>query len=84
MILSLHRRTLFINQFVISKLLFKLSCTSIPDEFPADMQRKLLDYFLNGLHRVSLGILSMPLAEGGQGFPYLGSHFHTVKLQIIQ
>ena len=45
-------KTLLIKQFIIPKLMFKISCISIPEEFLVEMQRKLLDYFWNGKHWV--------------------------------
>ena len=44
-VLSQRGKTLLIEQFIIPKLMFKISCISIPEEFLVEMQRKLLDYF---------------------------------------
>jgi len=83
-VLSLRGKTLLIKKFIIPKLIFKISCVSIPEEFLVRMQRKLLDYFWNGKHWVSLGILSLPFIEGGQSFPCLRSHYHASRLKTIQ
>ena len=83
-VLSLRGKTLLIKQFIVPKLMFKISCISIPEGFLVEMQRKLLNYFWNGKHWVSLGILSSLLDEGGQSFPCLRSHNHTSRLKTIQ
>ena len=83
-VMSLRGKTLLIKQFIIPKLIFKISCISIPEEFLVEMQRKLLDYFWNGKHWVFLGILSLPLDEGGQSFLCLRSHYDTYRLKTIQ
>ena len=56
-ILSVHGRALYLKQFVLPKLLFKLSYISIPDEVLVKMQRKL-DFFL--LEWEALGITRSP------------------------
>ncbi len=73
-----------INQLVASMLWHRLTVLSPPPEFVARVQRKLTDFFWAGKHWVSAGVLSLPLAEGGQGLVCIRTQVHTFRLQTLQ
>ncbi|CAM5171732.1 unnamed protein product [Natator depressus] len=71
--LSLRGRTLVLNLLVLSMLWDRLNTLSPAPGILTRLQRMALDFFWPGLHWVFVGVLSLPLEEGGQGLVCLRS-----------
>ncbi|KAJ4946630.1 hypothetical protein JOQ06_024293, partial [Pogonophryne albipinna] len=50
----------------------------------AQIQKKLVDFFWEGLHWVPQGVLFLSRQEGGQGLIHLASRTATFRIQFLQ
>ena len=69
------------NQFPLLIVLHAIRWSS--DSFSV-LSFVLAEFFWAGQHWVSAAVLSLPLAEGGQGLVCIKSQVHTFRLQTLQ
>ena len=83
-LMSMRGRVLVLNNLVASQLWHRLSCVDPPPNLLAEIQKKMVDFFWDGLHWVPQGVLFLAREEGGQGLIHLASRTVTFRLQFIQ
>ncbi|CAM5142100.1 unnamed protein product [Natator depressus] len=86
--LSLQGRALVLNQLVLSTLWYRLN-TLAPAPAPApgfltNLRRLILEFFWSGMHWAPVGVLHLPLKEGGQGLKCLYTQVRVFCLQALQ
>ncbi|CAM4598561.1 unnamed protein product [Lepidochelys olivacea] len=69
--LSLRGRALVLNQLVLSTLWYRLNTLAPAPGFLSHLRRLILEFFWSGLHWAPVGVLHLPLKEGGQGLKCL-------------
>ncbi|CAM4717424.1 unnamed protein product [Lepidochelys kempii] len=80
--LSLRGRALVLNQLVLSMLWYRLN-TLVPG-FLTNLRTSILGFFWSGTHWAPVGVLQLPLKEGGQGLKCLHTHVRVFRLQALQ
>uniref|UniRef100_A0A672IAI4 Reverse transcriptase domain-containing protein n=1 Tax=Salarias fasciatus TaxID=181472 RepID=A0A672IAI4_SALFA len=75
--MSLRGRVLVLNNLVASQLWHRLTSADPPPGLLAQIQRKMIDFFWDGLHWVPQGVLFLDREEGGQGLVHLASRTVT-------
>jgi hypothetical protein len=61
-----------------------VACVDPPSCLLAQIQRKMVDFFWDGLHWVPQGVLFLSREEGGQGLIHLASRTATFRIQFLQ
>uniref|UniRef100_A0A3Q3EUV6 Reverse transcriptase domain-containing protein n=1 Tax=Labrus bergylta TaxID=56723 RepID=A0A3Q3EUV6_9LABR len=82
--MSFKGRVLVLNNLVASQLWHRLTCVDPPSGLLAQLQKKMVDFFWDGLHWVPQGVLFLTREEGGQGLVHLASRTATFRLQFLQ
>ena len=82
--MSYRGRVLVLNNLVASQLWHRLACVDPPSGLLAQIQRKMVDFFWDGLHWVPQGVLFLSREEGGQGLIHLASRTATFRIQFLQ
>ena len=82
--MSFKGRVLVLNNLVASQLWHRLTCVDPPSGLLAQIQKKLVDLFWEGLHWVPQGVLFLSREEGGQGLIHLASRTATFRIQFLQ
>ncbi|KAK5858083.1 hypothetical protein PBY51_002254 [Eleginops maclovinus] len=82
--MSFKGRVLVLNNLVASQLWHRLTCVDPPSGLLAQIQKRLVDFFWDGLHWVPQGVLFLPREEGGQGLVHLASRTATFRVQFLQ
>ena len=82
--MSFKGRVLVLNNLIASQLWHRLTCLDPPSGFLAHIQRRMVDFFWEGLHWVPQGVLFLAREEGGQGLVHLASRTATFRLQFIK
>ncbi|KAJ4946628.1 hypothetical protein JOQ06_024291, partial [Pogonophryne albipinna] len=82
--ISFKGRVLVLNNLVASQLWHRLTCVDPPSGLLAQIQKKLVDFFWEGLHWVPQGVLFLSREEGGQGLIHLASRTATFRIQFLQ
>ena len=78
--MSYRGRALVLNNLVASQLRHRLACVDPPSGLLAQIQRKMMDLFWDGLHWVPQGVLFLSREEGGQGLIHLASRTATFRI----
>uniref|UniRef100_A0AAQ4QQC8 Reverse transcriptase domain-containing protein n=1 Tax=Gasterosteus aculeatus aculeatus TaxID=481459 RepID=A0AAQ4QQC8_GASAC len=82
--MSFKGRVLVLNNLIASHLWHRLTCLDPPSAFVAHIQRKMVDFFWEGLHWVPQGMLFLAREEGGQVLVHLASRTATFRLQFLK
>uniref|UniRef100_A0A8C5D1K3 Reverse transcriptase domain-containing protein n=1 Tax=Gouania willdenowi TaxID=441366 RepID=A0A8C5D1K3_GOUWI len=82
--MSFKGRVLVLNNLVASQLWHRLTVLDPPSGLLAQLQKKMVDFFWDGLHWVPQGVLFLTRGEGGQGLIHLASRTATFRLQFLQ
>ena len=82
--MSMRGRVLVLNNLVASQLWHRLTCVDPPSNLLANLQKKMVDFFWEGLHWVPQGVLFLAREEGGQGLIHLASRAVTFRFQFLQ
>ncbi|CAM4593295.1 unnamed protein product [Lepidochelys kempii] len=82
--LSLRGRALVLNQLVLSTLWYRLNTLAPAPGFLTHLRRLILEFFWSGMHWAPVGVLHLPLKEGGQGLKCLYTQVHVFRLQALQ
>ncbi|KAJ4946632.1 hypothetical protein JOQ06_024295, partial [Pogonophryne albipinna] len=82
--MSFKGRVLVLNNLVASQLWHRLTCVDPPSGLLAQIQKKFVDFFWEGLHWVPQGVLFLSREEGGQGLIHLASRTATFRIQFLQ
>ncbi|CAM4605598.1 unnamed protein product, partial [Lepidochelys olivacea] len=82
--LSLRGRALVLNQLVLSTLWYRLNTLAPAPGFLSHLRRLILEFFWSGLHWAPVGVLHLPLKEGGQGLKCLYTQVRVFRLQALQ
>ncbi|CAM4564761.1 unnamed protein product, partial [Caretta caretta] len=82
--LSLRGRALVLNQLVLSTLWYRLNTLAPAPGFLTHLQRLILEFFWSGMHWAPVGVLHLPLKEGGQGLKCLYTQVRVFRLQALQ
>ncbi|CAM5165625.1 unnamed protein product [Eretmochelys imbricata] len=82
--LSLRGRALVLNQLVLSTLWYWLSTLVLAPGFLTNLRTSILEFFWSGMHWAPVGVLHLPLKEGGQGLKCLHTQVHVFRLQALQ
>ncbi|CAM4688665.1 unnamed protein product [Lepidochelys kempii] len=82
--LSLRGRALVLNQLVLSTLWYWLNTLAPAPGFLTHLWRLILEFFWSGMHWAPVGVLHLPLKEGGQGLKCLYSQVRVFRLQALQ
>ncbi|CAM5166276.1 unnamed protein product, partial [Natator depressus] len=77
--LSLQGRALVLNQLVLSMLWYRLNTLVLAPGFLTNLWTSILEFFWSGMHWAPVGVLHLPLKEGGQGL-----EVHVFRLQALQ
>ncbi|CAM4576146.1 unnamed protein product [Caretta caretta] len=80
--LSLRGRALVLNQLVLSMLWYRLN--TLAPGFLTHLRRLILEFFWSGMHWAPVGVLHLPLKEGGQGLKCLYTQVRVFRLQALQ
>ncbi|CAM5078202.1 unnamed protein product [Natator depressus] len=73
--LSLRGRALVLNQLVLSKLWSRLNTLVLAPGFLTNLRTSILGFVWSGMHWAPVGVLHLPLKEGGQGLKCLQHEF---------
>ncbi|CAM5076326.1 unnamed protein product [Natator depressus] len=82
--LSLRGRALVLNQLVLSTLWYRLNTLAPAPGFLTHLRRLILEFFWSGMHWAPVGVLHLPLKEGGQGLKCLYTQVRVFRLQALQ
>ncbi|CAM4553191.1 unnamed protein product [Caretta caretta] len=82
--LSLRGRALVLNQLVLSTLWYRLNTLVLAPGFLNNLRTSILEFFWSGMHWASVGVLHLPLKEGGQGLKCLHTQVRVFRLQALQ
>ncbi|CAM5134013.1 unnamed protein product, partial [Eretmochelys imbricata] len=82
--LSLRGRALVLNQLVLSTLWYQLNTLAPAPGFLTNLRTSILEFFWSGMHWVPVGVLHLPLKEGGQGLKCLHTQVRVFRLQALQ
>ncbi|CAM5099369.1 unnamed protein product [Natator depressus] len=82
--LSLRGRALVLNQLVLSTLWYWLNTLVPAPGFLTNLRTSILEYFWSGMHWAPVGVLHLPLKEGGQGLKCLYTQVRVFRLQALQ
>ncbi|CAM5112733.1 unnamed protein product [Eretmochelys imbricata] len=82
--LSLRGRALVLNQLVLSTLWYQLNTLVPAPGFLTDLRTSILEFFWSGMHWAPVGVLHLPLKEGGQGLKCLHTQVRVFRLQALQ
>ncbi|CAM4603375.1 unnamed protein product [Caretta caretta] len=82
--LSLRGRALVLNQLVLSKLWYRLNTLVLVPGFLTNLRTSILGFFWSGMHWAPVGVLHLPLKEGGQGLKCLHTQVCIFRLQALQ
>ncbi|CAM5154638.1 unnamed protein product [Natator depressus] len=82
--LSLRGRALVLNQLVLSTLWCWLNTLVPAPGFLTDLRTSILEFFWSGMHWAPVGVLHLPLKEGGQGLKCLHTQVRVFRLQALQ
>ncbi|CAM4513391.1 unnamed protein product [Caretta caretta] len=82
--LSLRGRARVLNQLVLSTLWYRLNTLVPAPGFLTNLQTSILEFFWSGMHWDPVGVLHLPLKEGGQGLKCLHTQVHVFRLQALQ
>ncbi|CAM5131997.1 unnamed protein product [Natator depressus] len=82
--LSFRGRALVLNQLVLSMLWYRLNTLVPALGFRTNLQTSILGFFWSGMHWAPVGILHLPLKEGGQGLKCLHTQVRVFCLQALQ
>ncbi|CAM4546847.1 unnamed protein product, partial [Lepidochelys olivacea] len=82
--LSLRGRALVLNQLVLSTLWYRLNTLAPAPGFLTHLRRFILEFFWSGMHWAPVGVLHLPLKEGGQGLKCLYTQIRVFRLQALQ
>ncbi|CAM5115932.1 unnamed protein product [Natator depressus] len=82
--LSLRGRALVLNQLVLSTLWYQLNTMVPAPGFLTNLRTSILEFFWSGMHWAPVGVLHLPLKEGGQGLKCLHTQVHVFRLQALQ
>ncbi|CAM5165421.1 unnamed protein product [Eretmochelys imbricata] len=82
--LSLRGRALVLNQLVLSTLWYRLNTLAPAPGFLTHLRRLILEFFWSGMHWAPVGVLHLPLKEGGQGLKCLYTQVRVFHLQVLQ
>ncbi|CAM4595832.1 unnamed protein product [Lepidochelys kempii] len=66
--LSLRGRALVLNQLVLSMLWYRLNTLVPGSGFLTNLRTSILGFFWSGTHWAPVGVLHLPLKQGGQGY----------------
>ncbi|CAM4595778.1 unnamed protein product [Lepidochelys kempii] len=81
--LSLRGRALVLNQLVLSMLWYRLDTSVLALGFLTNLQTPILEFFWSGMHWAPVGVLHLPLKEGGQGLKCLHTQVRVFRLQAL-
>ncbi|CAM4691911.1 unnamed protein product, partial [Lepidochelys kempii] len=82
--LSLRGRALVLNQLVLSMLWYWLNTLAPAPGFLTNLRTSILGFFWSGMHWAPVGVLHLPLKEGGQGLKCLHTQVRIFRLQTLQ
>ncbi|CAM4534079.1 unnamed protein product, partial [Caretta caretta] len=82
--LSLRGRALVLNQLVLSTLWYRLNTLVPAPGFLTNLRTSILEFFWSGMHWAPVGVLHLPLKEGGQGLKCLHTQVRVFCLQVLQ
>ncbi|CAM5140001.1 unnamed protein product [Eretmochelys imbricata] len=82
--LSLQGRALVLNQLVLSTLWYRPNTLVPAPGFLTDLRTSILEFFWSGMHWAPVGVLHLPLKEGGQGLKCLHTQVRVFRLQALQ
>ncbi|CAM4550193.1 unnamed protein product, partial [Lepidochelys kempii] len=82
--LSLRGRALVLNQLVLSTLWYRLNTLAPAPGFLTNLRTSILEFFRSGMHWAPVGVLHLPLKEGGQGLKCLHTQVRVFCLQALQ
>ncbi|CAM4643024.1 unnamed protein product [Caretta caretta] len=82
--LSLRGRALVLNQLVQSTLWYWLNTLAPAPGFLTHLRRLILEFFWSGMPWAPVGVLHLPLKEGGQGLKCLYTQVRVFRLQALQ
>ncbi|CAM4682067.1 unnamed protein product, partial [Caretta caretta] len=82
--LSLRGRMLVLNQLVLSMLWYRLNTLVPAPGFLTNLRTSILGFFWSGTHWAPVGVLHLPLKEGGQGLKCLHTQVRVFHLQALQ
>ncbi|CAM5146674.1 unnamed protein product [Natator depressus] len=82
--LSLRGRALVLNQLVLSMLWYRLNTLVPAPGFLTNLWTLILGFFWSGTHWAPVGVLHLPLKEGGQGLKCLHTQVRVFHLQALQ
>ncbi|CAM4524975.1 unnamed protein product [Lepidochelys olivacea] len=82
--LSLRGRALLLNQLVLSILWYLLNTLVLALGFLTNLRTSILEFFWSGMHWAPVGVLHLPLKEGGQGLKCLHTQVRVFCLEALQ
>ncbi|CAM5113992.1 unnamed protein product [Eretmochelys imbricata] len=82
--LSLRGRALVLNQLVLSMLWYRLNTLVPAPDSLTNLRTSILEFFWSGMHWAPVGVLHLPLKEGGQGLKCLHTQVRVFHLQALQ
>ncbi|CAM5113518.1 unnamed protein product [Eretmochelys imbricata] len=82
--LSLRGRALVLNQLVLSMLWYRLNTLVPAPGFLTNLRTSVLGFFWSGTHWAPVGVLHLPLKEGGQDLKCLRTQVRVFPLQALQ
>ena len=83
-LLSYRGRVLIINNLAASKLWHRMIALQPPKSLILNLQRILVNFFWNGMHRLRADLLSVPLEKGGQGLVDITSKILSFRLTTLR
>ncbi|CAM5090850.1 unnamed protein product [Eretmochelys imbricata] len=72
-----------LNQLVLSTLWYRLNTLAPAPGFLTHLRRLILEFFWSGMHWAPVGVLHLPLKEGGQGLKCLYTQVRVFRLQAL-
>ncbi|CAM5115588.1 unnamed protein product [Eretmochelys imbricata] len=82
--LSLRGRALVLNQLVLSMLWYRLNTLVPAPGFLTNLRTSIREFFWSGMYWAPVGVLHLPLKEGGQGLKCLHTQVRVFRLQALQ
>ena len=82
--LSYRGRVLVVKNLVASMLWHRAFVVDPPVSLLCMLQKTFVHLFWDGYHWLAPGVLSLPVADGGQGLIHLASKVSSMRLQMAQ
>ncbi|CAM5082202.1 unnamed protein product [Eretmochelys imbricata] len=82
--LSLRGKALVLNQLVLSTLWYRLNTLVPAPGFLTNLRTSILGFFWSRMHWAPVGVLHLPLKEGGQGPKCLHTQVCIFRFQALQ